>query len=71
MKKYEVTFYYHTSCTVVVEAKNEDGALELAESMVDGPEYTEQILEGLQEDADPDVDEITDDEMPWDYGKHF
>lgn len=31
MKKYEVTFYYHTNCTVEVEAENEEEALEIAE----------------------------------------
>lgn len=58
--KYEVTFYYHTNCTVVVEAENEDKALKLAESEVDKDEYTEQILWGLQEDDDPTIEEVED-----------
>ena len=58
MKKYNVTFYYHTNCTVEVEAENEKEALELAESAVCDDKYTEQILWGLQEDDDPDVEEV-------------
>lgn len=59
MKKYEVTFYYHTNCTVVVEAENEEEALELAESEVCNDECEAQIMEGLQEDDSPDVVEVT------------
>lgn len=58
MKKYEVTFYYHSNCTVVVEAENEKEALGLAENKVCDPKYEAQIMEGLQEDDDPDVVEI-------------
>ena len=54
--KYEVTFYYHTNCTVTVEAENEDEALALAENEVCDDKYTEQILWGLQEDDAPDVE---------------
>lgn len=57
-KKYQVTFYYHTNCTVEVEAKSEEEALALAEIEVCGDEYTEQILWGLQEDDSPDVEEV-------------
>jgi hypothetical protein len=58
MAKYNVTFYYHTNCTVEVEAENETEALKKAESEVTKNEYTEQILWGLQEDDSPDVTEI-------------
>lgn len=60
MKKYEVTFYYHTNCTVKVEAENEEEALAIAENKVCDPKYEAQIMEGLQEDDDPDVEEVKD-----------
>lgn len=56
--KYEVTFYYHTNCTVTVEAENEEEALKKAESEVCDSKYEEQIMEGLQEDDSPDVVEV-------------
>ena len=55
MKKFKVTLYYHTSATVTVEAEDEDEAKEAAYDQVDDKE----LLEGLQEDDDPDVTEIT------------
>ena len=58
LKKYDVTFYYHTMATVTVEAENEDEALELAESEVTSDECTKQILSNLTEDGDTDVDEV-------------
>lgn len=58
MKKYKVTFYYHTNCTVTVEAENEDEALELAENEVCDDKYTDQLLDGLQEDDSPDIEEV-------------
>lgn len=54
MKKYEVTLYYHTNATVVVEAENENDAIEAAYNKVDNNE----LLEGMQEDDSPDVEEI-------------
>lgn len=54
MKKYEVTLYYHTSATVVVLAEDEDDAIETAYNKVSN----EELLEGLQEDDDPDVEEV-------------
>lgn len=56
--KYEVTFYYHTNCTVTVEAENEKEALKKAESEVCDSKYEAQIMEGLQEDDSPDVVEV-------------
>lgn len=53
--KYEVTFYYHTNCTVVVEAENKEEALTIAESKVCDDIYTDEILTNLTEDDDPDV----------------
>lgn len=55
MAKFDVTFYYHTSVTVEVEAENEEDALEIAEMEVDDEKYNEQILGNLDEDNSPDV----------------
>lgn len=55
MAKFDVTFYYHTSVTVEVEAENEEEALEIAEMEVDDEKYNEQILGNLDEDNSPDV----------------
>ena len=57
MKKFNVTFYYHTNCTVSVMANDEKEALRLAESEVTKDCYTNQILEGMQEDDSPNVEE--------------
>lgn len=54
-KKYQITLYYHTSVTVEVEAENEQEAREKAYNKVDSQE----LLDGLQEDDSPDVEEIT------------
>lgn len=59
-KNYNVTFYYHTNVTVKVEAQSEEEALALAESEVTKDCYTNQILEGLQQDSSPDVEEDED-----------
>lgn len=55
MAKFNVTFYYHTSVTVEVEAENEEEALSNAQMEVDDEKYNEQILGNLDEDNDPDV----------------
>lgn len=55
MAKFNVTFYYHTSVTVEVEAENEDEALSNAQMEVDDEKYNEQLLGNLDEDNDPDV----------------
>lgn len=60
MKKYEVTFYYHTNCTVTVEAENEKEALRKAECEVTDDKCIQEILWGLQEDDSPDVEEVTE-----------
>lgn len=54
MKKYKVTMYYHTNCTVVVEANSEEEALENAYCV----NCNGQLLEGLQEDNAPNIEEI-------------
>ena len=46
--------------TVTVEAENEEEALELAEWESTKECYTSQLLEGMQEDDDPDVVESDD-----------
>ena len=56
-KKYNVTFYYHTNCTVEVTAENEEEALRAAECEVTNDEHIQEILWGLQEDDSPDVEE--------------
>ena len=56
MAKFNVTFYYHTSVTVEVEAENEERALDIAEIELQDEKYNEQILSNLDEDNDPDVE---------------
>lgn len=58
MAKYQVTFYYHTNIVVEVEAENEEEALEKAESEQSDDKYTDDLLNGLQEDGSPDIEEI-------------
>lgn len=58
MKKYQVTFYYHTNCVVEVEAENDKEALLIAEDKLCTDECEKQIMEGLVEDDSPDVREI-------------
>lgn len=60
LKKFEVTLYYHTNVTVEVEAEDEESARDAAYAEASDDKYTQEILEGLQEDSDPDVVEITD-----------
>ena len=60
MAKYEVTLYYHTSITVVVEAKDEDDAIAEAYYKVGDEEYDEQFLNNVVEDGSPDVEELED-----------
>jgi len=58
MKKFAVTFYYHTNCVVEVEAEDEKEALDLACEQVDMGVFNEQLMDGLQEDSCPDIEEI-------------
>lgn len=53
-KKYKVTFYYHASTSIIVDAENEEQAVELARN----EEYDiDDLLISLQEeDAEPDVE---------------
>ena len=55
MAKYNVTFYYHTNCTIAVEADSEKEAISKAEAQVTDDDIIQQILYGLQEDDTPDV----------------
>lgn len=59
MKKYEVTLYYHTSVTVVVDAENEDEAIEIAYDEACDEKYDEEFKWNAQEDGSPDVEELT------------
>lgn len=61
-KNYEVTFYYHTNVTVEVKANSEEEALEKAEIEVGKKKYDAQVLHNIQEDADPDVYEIEEED---------
>lgn len=59
MKKYDVTFYYHTSVTVTVEAENEKEAIRIGrEEICDDKKYEEILLDNLDADDAPDAYEI-------------
>lgn len=58
MKKYNVTFYYHTNITVAVKAEDEDEALDIAYSEVEDSKYDKVALRNMQEDSGPDVEEV-------------
>ena len=62
MKKYRVTLYYHSSIDVEVEAESENEAIEEAYCLAGDPKYDAQLISNVQEDADPDVEEITKEE---------
>lgn len=62
MAKYEVTLYYHTRVTVEVEAKDETDAVEAAYVEAGKSEYDGQFLNNVQEDGDPDVELIEEEE---------
>lgn len=62
MKKYDVTFYYHSSVTVTVEAEDEESAIDIARDEVCDPKYDETILRNIEEDNDPDVEEVTEEQ---------
>ena len=49
MKKYNVTLYYHTMASAIVEAESEDEAIELAYDAIGN----EELLDNMQEDNDP------------------
>ena len=56
--KYEVTLYYCTNVTVEVEADNEKDAIDAAYQEVENPKYEKDILDGLEEIADPTIEEV-------------
>jgi hypothetical protein len=55
-KRYNVTLYYHTNLTVSVEAESEEEALALAEAESANERYTQDLLNGLQEDSSSDIE---------------
>lgn len=57
-KFYDVTLYFHTNTTISVEAENEKEAIELARAKTCEKRYTQDLLEGMQEDSSPDVTEL-------------
>lgn len=58
MKKYEVTLYYHTNVTVVVEAENEDEAIANGILEAGKSKYDYQALANCVEDSEPTVEEV-------------
>ena len=60
MKKYEVTLYYHTNITVEVMASSEEEAIENAYSEAGKNEYDKMLLDNLQSDDSPDVEEVAE-----------
>lgn len=56
--KYEVTLYFHTYVSVVVEADNDKDAIANAYLESGNEKYDEPLLSHLTEDADPDVEII-------------
>ena len=56
--KYEVTLYFHTYVSVVVEADNDKDAIANAYLESGNKKYDEPLLRHLTEDADPDVEII-------------
>lgn len=60
MKKYKVTFYYHSNVSVEVEAETEGEAIDLAKDEICSPIYERQILDGIEEDDNQDVEEVAD-----------
>lgn len=61
MAKFEVTLYYHTSATIVVEADSEEEALNKSYNM----DINDQLIEGLTSDDDPDIHELTTEEFEY------
>ena len=62
MKKYRVWLYYHTSISVDVEANDEEEAIESAREIGarDDADIIDLILNGMEEDNSPDVEEISE-----------
>ena len=58
MKSYKVTLYYHSCLSVMVEAGNEQEAIELAREESNSQESIDTIIEYIIEDDIPDVEEI-------------
>jgi hypothetical protein len=56
--KYEVTLYFHTYVSVVVEADNDKDAIENAYLESGNKKYDKPLLNHLTKDADPDVEII-------------
>lgn len=60
MRKYEVTLYYHTNVTVVVEAESEGEALEKGCAEAADEKYNWEVLANCVEDSNPTVELIED-----------
>lgn len=57
-KRYEVTLYYHSNVSIVVDAENEQDAKEIAYNKMDEEENQKQLSENCYCDDDADVIEI-------------
>lgn len=71
IKKYNVTLYYHTNLTVQVEAESEEAARKAAYAEAEKECYIPKLIEGLQEDNEPDVEEDKGDENEVDAGSEW
>lgn len=71
IKKYNVTLYYHTNLTVQVEAESEEAAREAAYAEAEKECYIPELINGLQKDSAPDVEEDKDDENEVDAGSEW
>lgn len=60
MAKYTVRLYYSTYCDVEVEAENREDAVDTAYGEVGSSEYTNKLLENLQQNGDEDVSLISE-----------
>ena len=59
-KKYRVTLYYHTNITIEVFAESEEEAK--TNAYIESAYHTQELIDGLQEDSSPDIEEDLDDD---------
>lgn len=58
MKRFEVTLFYHTNITVVVDAEDEYDAIEKAHDEACDEKYNDEFNMNAQEDGTPYVQEV-------------
>jgi len=71
VKKYNVTLYYHTNLMIQVEAESEEAARKAAYAEAEKECYIPKLIEGLQEDNEPDVEEDKGDGNEVDAGSEW